>query len=498
MTIRGLFLGLFLLSNLLLSACGGSGHTATSMPFASASDSGAALSSTYVPAGSGDWPLFVYPQAGDPNVDTTRSITWTAANNARAYELQIGTTLGGNDVFDSGVITATSVAMPPLPASVVLYARVRAILNGWGDASPDGHWSRGSYTKFRTDDQTPASTFTNVATGKTLPAGAPVEWSASPLAVGYRLVVTGAILGNKASWGIPNDSGVIHTTHVFIRALSNAKVTATLYTIYLNRTVSTQVAFTVAGGTPGFAGQYEFGKELTGEIRAMADRDNQPYGGTILAEIVNGSGSSVANCTLFTAVLLQLIQESRVGLTARSLGIGLRDDGYDTHELVEVLDDISNRWVTLDPTFGLVSLRADGTPATSGEISAAARAQTWSALTFEFLTPAGSFYANDYYIDYPLLFMIIETPDETGLVQAPPASLAAYFDSLPLPFTGATATFSLKCSSGYSSAAADLNGVANTLPCSGSDQLTQSFLADDIQATDAGSSVAWRLRRFTF
>src|SRR5258708_1526487 len=146
MTIRGLFLGLFLLANLLLSACSGSGHTANSLPFVSASDSGAASSSTYVPAGSSDWPLFVYPQPGDPKVNITRFIAWTAANNARAYELQIGTTVGGNDVFDSGIVTATSVAMPPLPASVVLYARVRAILNGWGDASPAGHWSRGSYT----------------------------------------------------------------------------------------------------------------------------------------------------------------------------------------------------------------------------------------------------------------------------------------------------------------------------------------------------------------
>ncbi len=503
MTKSLLFSGISLPLSLLLISCGGgSTHAGVTSAFSAASDFGAAAPVSNGPAGSSDWPLFVYPQPGDPNVDITQAISWTAANNARAYELQIGTTVGGNDVFDSGIITATSVAIPPLPPLVVLYARVRAILNGWGDASPAGHWSRGSYTSFRTDDVTPASTFTNVGATKALPAGAPVEWTTSPLALGYRLVVTGAGLGTGApgNGSTTGDTGVIHTTHAFITAPANGKVSATLYTVYLDRTVSAQAEFTATGGAPTFAEQYAFGEELTAEVREMADLDNQPYGASALALNTNVYGMSVASCPQFMATLMQLLQESQVGLTARTLNIGLRGNAYDTHTLVEVLDLASNRWITLDPTFGLVTLRSDGAPAMSSEISAAVRALNWSALSYSLLTPAGSLYANSYYIDYPLLYMNVELPDGSGWVQSPPATLAPYFDPVSLPITEApvTNTYSLKCALGYTSATAQLNGAAQTLPCSGSDDLTPGFQADDIQLVDASTSVAWQLLRFAF
>jgi hypothetical protein len=491
MTKRSFFLGSFLL-NLLLGSCGGrSGADSAADP----------------PPGSSDWPLFVYPRPGEPNADITRSITWTAAKNARAYELQIGTTLGGNDVFDSGIITSTSIAMPTLPASVVIYARVRAILNGWGDASPAGHWSRGSYTSFRTDDYTPPSTFTNVGTTQPLPAGAPVKWNANPLALGYRLVIDGAVLGTAPAGSnnpingsqSPTDTGVIHTTRVFITAAPNSQVSATLYTIFKDRIVTTQLQFTTTGGAPTFAEQYALGETLTAEIRTMADRDNQPYGPTILDTVTNQGGLSVASCAQFMYSLIKLIHDTHVGLSARGLDIALQNNGYDTHTLVEVLDTTTNRWITLDPTFGLVTLGADGTPATSSEISAAARAQNWSALQYDFLTPVGSGYANDYYIDYPLLYLNVELADDSSWVQPPPATLAPYFEPAPLPVTDAsTSTYSLQCASGDSSATAQINGGAQTFPCSGSDSLTPGFLADDIKAVDASTSVAWKLLRFTF
>lgn len=269
MTKRLLLIGFFLQLTLVFGACGGgANHAAPASPLATANFSNSALSDGFTPDGSSDWPLFVNPRPGDPKVDVTQPITWTPANNARAYELQIGTTLEGNDVFDSGIVTTTSVAMPPLPASVVLYARVRAILNGWGDASPAGHWSLGSYTAFRTDNVTPASTFTNVGPTKTLPAGAPLEWNANPLAVGYRLEVAGAMIAGTtasnfsfADIGETGDSGEIHTTHAFIVAPTNGNVTATLYTIYLGgRTVSSRMQFTAVGGAPTFAQQYALGR----------------------------------------------------------------------------------------------------------------------------------------------------------------------------------------------------------------------------------------------
>jgi hypothetical protein len=501
---RCFFFSLLFATNVLHSACsGGSGHAAGTTPYvpaqapdpvpAQAPDPGSASGSPFVPSGSVDWPLFVYPQPGDPQVDVTQRVQWTAANDARAYQLQIGTTLGGNDVFDSGLITATSVAMPPLPAAVVLYARVRAVLNGWGDELPAGHWPRGSYTRFRTDDQTPASTFTNMPADNSLPAGAPLQWNANPLALGYRLILRG-----RYGAGIL-DSGVIHTPHVFITAPAGSNVFATLETIYMNRTVSSHLAFTAAGGTPSFTDNYDLAKELTAEVRSMADRDNQPYGTTALDVIANSAGSSTADCGQFMLALLQLIGEARVALDSRTLNVGIQDDADDAHTLVEVLDVTSNRWITLDPTFGLVTLRSDGVPATSAEISAAVRAQNWSALTFTFLTDAGELYARDYYIDYPLLFVNIQSASGSGLVQDPPSTLAPYFDSLPLPISGA-ASYSVKCAPGSNSATTDIDDTTETLDCIGPDGLTAVFLAHTIQPAIGINDTpeGWRLRRFRF
>lgn len=488
-----------------LSACGGGGDSTAGAAFLAPNSTSAttqlsvAPAGTFVPQGSSDWPLFVYPQPGDPHVDVTQPVKWTAANNARGYELQIGTTLGGSDVFDSGVITTTSVAMPPLPAGVVLYARVRAVLNGWADAVPSGHWPRGSYTRFRTDDQTEASTITNVTSNGALAAGTPLEWNASPLAVGYQLKIETMSLPLGLTLGVEGvPSGVIHATHALIVTPFSATVTVTLDTIYLTRTVSSQLTFVLTGGTLSFEERYQLAKELTGDVRSMADRDNQPYGLTALDAIVNRLGFSAADCGDFETTLLQLIGESNVGLNARPLDVEL--EVFDTHTLVEVLDNLSDRWVTLDPTFGLITLDSNGLPATSAEISTAARDQNWPALTFEYLTPAGTLYTNDYYIDYPLLFIDIELPDGSGLVQGPPTTLAPYFDALPLPVSGAQSAYALQCAPGFDSATAQLNAMTQTMPCIGPDRLTGISWAYTIQpiSGNASAAAAWQLRRFVF
>jgi hypothetical protein len=477
--------------NVFLSSCGGGGPGEIEATFAPASAPAVVLptlaaAGTFVPQGSSSWPRFVYPQPGDPQVDTTQQIQWTAANNTAGYELQIGTTVGGSDVFDSGVVTATSIPMPVLPSGVVLYARVRAVLNGWSDALAPGHWPLGSYTVFRTDGQTPASTITNVAAGAELAAGTPLEWSANPLAVGYQLK-SGA-----------NSSPVIHSTHAFITAPAAVQVTVTLDTIYLTGTVSSQLILSIASGAPSFSDAYKFGQQLAGEVRNMADRDNQPYGLSALSTVVGNLGLSSSNCGNFETALLQLIDETNVPLTVRPLDIEM--ESFDTHTLVEAYDEATNSWLTLDPTFGLTTLGADGAPATSAQISAAARAQDFSSLSFEFLTNAGAQYAQDYYIDYPLLFIDVETPDESGLVQAPPSTLAPYFDALPLPVAGNQMAYSLQCAPGFTSATAELNTGTQTMVCSGPDQLTGVFWAETIQAVsgNTSASAAWQLRRFVF
>src|SRR5438067_13389629 len=92
---------------LSLAGCGGG------------SDSGSSLrpidSVSRLPAVPG-WAQFTYPTSGQLSVQAAHPFTWTAVSGAQGYQLQVGTSFGANDVFDSGVITTTSVVVPKLPA----------------------------------------------------------------------------------------------------------------------------------------------------------------------------------------------------------------------------------------------------------------------------------------------------------------------------------------------------------------------------------------------
>ena len=67
---------------------------------------------------------FVNPTNGASNVDLTQPIQWTAINGAQAYYLYVGTTLGANDLINTGETQVTSWPATSLPAGVTLYARI--------------------------------------------------------------------------------------------------------------------------------------------------------------------------------------------------------------------------------------------------------------------------------------------------------------------------------------------------------------------------------------
>ena len=76
--------------------------------------------------------LFISPTNGAINVKTTNVfMAWSAQTGVQSYRLTIGTTLGAADVYDSGEVTATTRTVPSMPASRLLYARLRTT---WPDA----------------------------------------------------------------------------------------------------------------------------------------------------------------------------------------------------------------------------------------------------------------------------------------------------------------------------------------------------------------------------
>lgn len=487
-----------LLPLLVLGGCGGGGTDAAGGGLDSGTAQGAApppasgLGSPGVAAVPGA-PQFVYPRAGQLAVDPTQPFVWTAVPGAFGYQLQVGTSPEGNDVFDSGFLTNPSVVVPNLPSSVVLYARVRVIPPGWPTTLAGiAGFPRASYISFRADANVIGARFTSPLPGTTLDADSPLTWESDPLATSYRLT-----LGVAPGSADLLDTLNIRTALRVVPGLpAGQTVYATLVTNYLGKSVAQSVSFTAGNPHASTAGMLGVARGLTAAVRGMADSLNQPYQPTPLLAAVAIEGDTVADCTAFTNTLLRMLVEAGITLQARGLGVCFNTDNFDCHELVEVYDPDARRWVMLDPTFGLYALNADGQAATAQEVSALARNQAFRSLGFVYLTAAGPAYAQTYYIDYPLLFLNVFLPGTQTPRQASPP-LQPYFAATAPPLDGNT-YYALGCAPGAQSATANVSGSDATYACSNG--FTPVFVAYSV-TLDAGNpsgASVWQPRRFVF
>ncbi|HEY7889319.1 MAG TPA: hypothetical protein VIC29_13955 [Steroidobacteraceae bacterium] len=482
---------------LLLVGCGGGGSTdgsgsgpvAAYSPFSTAAglSSGAAA----LPAVNG-WPQFVYPTSGQLSVDPSHPIQWSQVDNAYAYQLQIGTSPGANDVFDSGAIASTSISVPGLPQSGVLYARVRAVPKGW---SPDSgtDFSRAEYATFRTDSDVKGATFIYPANAGMANAATPISWTDESVAQGYRLT-----LGSTAGGLDLLDTGWIHTTLRVAPGLpAGITIYATLYTAYANNIQHQQkITFTVGDPSISSADIVAVARTLAANVREMADTDNQPHDLTPLVASVASEGDAVADCTAFTNTLLKQLADANITLQSRSLSVCFNTNSYDCHELVEIYDPDSTRWVTLDPTFGLYAVDSAGQPATAQEISDAARSMNFAEISYQYLTPSKDAYARAYYIDYPLLFLNVYQSNSQQLLEPQP-SVQPYFDLMGTSVAAPVSNYyAVQCASGSGSATAIWDGAAKTYTCT--DGFTPVFWALAVATGDPSAAAVWRLHRFVF
>jgi hypothetical protein len=428
-------------------------------------------------------PTFVYPTDGAASVDVGQPFQWTAPVGTDANRLKVGTTPGASDLFDSGETAATSITVPGLPTSGVLYAQAASRVHGLWRLTDAAFTSASSATPMM---------IAPVAGDLAFNATRPFEWADLPLARGYRLTI-GTTLGGSDL----HDSGEIHVTQRFVPNLPLGPLFGRLAAKIAGQWQSTDFTFSVVANGTSPALQIKSAEWATDVVRSMALSDNHAFSWTALSSVVFPRLSAV--CSDYAQALLRVLAEMNVQLTSRQVDVAMNPNGYDVHSLVEMLDPESNRWLLLDPTFDVTMTRTStGEWATAEDMSAATQSLQWNDISYTFLGSLNDFYLRGYYVDYPLLFANVYHAGQT-MVPGQGATVLPYLQQMPLPISGTPAMYVVGCT-GTTQAELLVDGVVQTLACDGVDGLSYVFGAGSISTTaqTIGVVTLYRPARFVF
>jgi hypothetical protein len=411
-------------------------------------------------------PEFRYPVDGATEVDGSQPFQWTAPANAQAHQLIIGTSVAGNDVFDSGEISGTSAIVSGLPATGTLYARVWSKING--------AWSRHTDIAFTLEPSGVAANIVVPSDGlATFDTMVPFEWTEVPLGRAYRLTI-GTAIGTSDL----HDSGEIHVTRRFVPGLPvGVPLYGRIQTKIDGQWLATDFVFTVASNTFSAATQIQTAFLATDAVRRMAGMDNRAFQWTALSTQIGAH--YFALCTDYAATLLDVLADMNLQAAARRLDLSFNASLTGAHTLVEMFDTTSQRWLILDPTFDLTARRSDSTWATADDVGAATSAFNWSAVSYDFLGPDGDAYVRHYYLDYPLLFLNVYHQGDAFQIGAGPSTLP-YLLSTALPASDSPDIYVAHCLNGQAAVDVIIDGVLTTLSCDGAGQTSGSFQASDV------------------
>jgi hypothetical protein len=429
---------------------------------------------------------FMHPRHGELNVNVAQPIEWLAIPGADKYRVELGSAPGTHDLLDTGELSSTTIsassALSSAPA--VIYGRI------W--TRYGGTW-RFSDSIFSTVSQPNVAEMIWPAGNDTVTASEGFRWTASPLAASYRLR-----LGTVPGGSDLHDSGPIRTVRRMVENLPvGVQLHGSLDTEYIDGTMaSEQFDFTVVDAAIDFDQYWTQAMWATAEVRSMATPKNVPLPNTLLLDEARWQLRDSAYCTAYAAALMDLLEASNIKVEARILNVCLNSNRYDCHTLVEVLEPDTNRWLILDPTFGLVAKRvSDGKWATAIDISLATQSQDFAAIEYVPLTPGGFTYAHGYYLDYPLLFTQVLAPGNAQFMTSMPSTLQ-YYDMMETDTISGQGIYALVCADGSDEARirvtgtgleTDADGVAVVSCSSASDGLSHIFSATSVSPADGTS-----------
>jgi len=291
-----------------------------------------------------------------------------------------------------------------------------------------------------------------------------------------------------------HDSGEIQVTRRFVPQLPIGTLFGRVQTKIAGQWYSTDFTFTVTANTVSSDEQIQSALWATHMVRAMAAIDNRPYSWTELA-----ARRYFVTCYDYSLILLQLWTEMNGQVPARRLAIALNPNSSDSHSLNELFVPETETWIVLDPTFDLTVKRAnEGGWATAEDVSAATRSQQWGDISYQFLGPLGDYYARNYAIDYPLLYVNVYHVGQTP-INGQGGPVLPYMLEVPITESGSYAWYSVGCV-GVRTTILRVNGSDQTIDCSGVDGLSRVFGAKTIAPTvqTDPSAKLYKPRRYVF
>jgi hypothetical protein len=159
-----------------------------------------------------------YPANGATNADLSKPIQWTTVANAQAYYLYVGSTLGTNDIVNTGEIQRTSYVSTNLPFGQTVYVRLYTLAGG--------AWLHADSTFSATSTATATITYpANGATNADL--SQPIQWTAVAGAQAYYLYV-GSTLGTN---DLVNTGEIQRTSYASANIPIGQTVYVRLYTL---------------------------------------------------------------------------------------------------------------------------------------------------------------------------------------------------------------------------------------------------------------------------
>lgn len=415
------------------------------------------------------------PAFGQTNADLEMPLVWSAVDDASMYRVEMGSFAGGSDLLDSGPTSETST---PIPSSIttesgVIYVRVWTRHEGtWRFA--DSFFSTGGPAEIAMEWASEQDAFL---------AGDGFRWAASPLVESYRL-----LLGTAPGSNNLHDSGRIRTTRRLVENLpEGVELYGTLESGYYDgSTDAVQFQFTVEVSSIDFAERWNQALWITGEVRRMARDGNAPLPDSLLQDFARIQQVESAFCTTYSLAFVELARQMNLGADTRRLSVCLNSNGYDCHSLNEVRDSVTGRWRLLDPTFGMAMRQKEGGEwLTAMDMLTAAREGSFDSVEYMPQTSNGLSYAENYYLDYPLLFAKILAPESNTVIESI-GSVLQFYDFTGLSSVSTPGLYAIRCLGPESSTWVSIDGANTAVSCPPvSEGLSHVFGASTISPTDS-------------